>query len=67
MQFLAELSLRHHVQTIIWAHPASYKMITGDSFPGSEADHSPPSSAEVKNGWSYAFTHPIRIHGVMLN
>jgi len=23
--------------------------------PGSEADHSPPSSAEVKNAWSYTF------------
>jgi hypothetical protein len=25
--------------------------------PGSEADHSPPSSAEVKNAWSYTSTH----------
>jgi hypothetical protein len=25
---------------------------------GREADHSPPSSAEVKNAWSYIFTHP---------
>jgi hypothetical protein len=37
------------------AHPASYAMGTGDDFPwvkrpGREADHSPPSSAEVKNG-----------------
>jgi hypothetical protein len=28
----------------------------GVSRPGCEADHSPPSSAEVKNAWSYNFT-----------
>jgi hypothetical protein len=27
--------------------------------PGYEADHSPPSSAEVKNAWSYTSTPPI--------
>jgi hypothetical protein len=32
-----------------------------------EADHSPTSSAEVKNSWSYTSTHPIRLHGVMLS
>jgi hypothetical protein len=43
------------VQTGSGAHPASYPMGTGGSFPGRkarpgrEADHSPPSSAEVKN------------------
>jgi hypothetical protein len=26
--------------------------------PGNEADHSPPSSAEVKNAWSYTSTLP---------
>jgi hypothetical protein len=31
-----------------------------------EADHSPPSSAEVKNVWSLTFTPPIRLHGVMV-
>jgi hypothetical protein len=37
------------------AHPASYPIGTGGSFPGGkarpgrDADHSPPSSAEVKN------------------
>jgi hypothetical protein len=34
--------------------------------PEREADHSPPSSAEVKNAWSYISTPPIRIHGVVL-
>jgi hypothetical protein len=31
--------------------------------PGREADHSLPSSAEVKNAWSYTSTPPIRLHG----
>jgi hypothetical protein len=43
------------VQTGCGAHPASYPMGTGGSFPGGkarpgrDADHSPPSSVEVKN------------------
>jgi hypothetical protein len=43
------------VQTGSGAHPASYPVGTGGSFPGGkarpgrDADHSPPSSAEVKN------------------
>jgi hypothetical protein len=32
-----------------------------------EADHSPPSSADVKNAWSYACTPPIRLHGAVLS
>jgi hypothetical protein len=42
------------VQTGSGEHPASYSMGTGGPFPGgkarlgSDADHSPPSSAEVK-------------------
>jgi hypothetical protein len=40
------------------AHPASYPMGTGGSFPGvkrqgREADHSPPARAEVKKTWVY--------------
>jgi hypothetical protein len=30
-----------------------------------EAGHSPPSSAEVKNAWSYTSTPTIRLHGVV--
>jgi hypothetical protein len=46
-------SLLHIVQTGSGVHPTSYKMDTGGSFPevkrqGREADHSPPTSAEVK-------------------
>jgi hypothetical protein len=35
--------------------------------PGREADHSPPSSPEVKNTWSSTSTHRIRLHGVVLS
>jgi hypothetical protein len=35
--------------------------------PGREADHSPPSSAEVMNAWSYTSTPPIRLKGVVLS
>jgi hypothetical protein len=46
--------------------------VTGDPFPGvkqlgREDDHSSPTRAEVKNGWSYISTHPICLHGVVLN
>jgi hypothetical protein len=35
-------------------------------WPERESDHSPASSAEVKE-WSYTSTPPIRFHGVVLN
>jgi hypothetical protein len=47
--------------------------------PGREADHSPPSGADVKNAWSYTstppyvfvtwclFKHRIRLRGVVLS
>jgi hypothetical protein len=31
-----------------------------------EADHSPPSSAKVKNAWNYTSTPPIYLHSVVL-
>jgi hypothetical protein len=54
----------HHVQTSSQAHPALYEMGIGGSSPEEkqprhEADHSPPSSAEVKNAWSYTSTPSI--------
>jgi hypothetical protein len=54
-------SFHHRVQTGSGVHPASYLTGTSGSFPGGkaaghEADHSPPSSAEVKNAWSYTST-----------
>jgi hypothetical protein len=47
------LSLLHRVQTGCGAHPASYPLCTGALFPGTkrpgrETDHSPPSSAQIK-------------------
>jgi hypothetical protein len=47
-----------HNQTGSGAHPASYRMSTGSLSPGIkrsglEADHSPPTSAEVKITWIY--------------
>jgi hypothetical protein len=55
--------LLHIVQTGSGVHPTSYKMGTRGSFPGvkrqvREADHSPPTSAEVKKMWIYASTPP---------
>jgi hypothetical protein len=49
------VSLFHEVQTCPVSHPASYQMETGAlspgvKRPGSEADHSPPYNADVKNG-----------------
>jgi hypothetical protein len=32
-----------------------------------EAGRSPPSSAEVKNAWSYTSAPPIRLHDVVLS
>jgi hypothetical protein len=56
-----KFSLLHIVQTGSGVHPTSYKMVTGVSFPGvkrqgREADHSPPTSAEVKKKWIYTST-----------
>jgi hypothetical protein len=58
------LSPHHRVQNGSGAHPASYPMGNGALFlgvklPGREADLSLPSSAEVKNAWSYTSTSPI--------
>jgi hypothetical protein len=47
-------------------------LVTGTLSPGikrpwHEADHSPESSAEVKNAWSYAATPSTRLHDVVLS
>jgi hypothetical protein len=65
------VSLLRSVQTESGAHPASYPMGTGSFSPGlkrteREADHSPPSDAEIKNG-GIILPLPINLHGVMLN
>jgi hypothetical protein len=52
------------IQISSGAHPASYTMDTGGSFPGSkerpgcDADHSPPSSAEVKKEYELYLLSP---------
>jgi hypothetical protein len=56
-------SLHHRIQNGSDAHPASYPMGTGVSFPGvkwpgREADHSPPSSAGVKERVELYFHSP---------
>jgi len=33
----------------------------GEIWPGHEADHSPPSRAEVKNVWRYISTPPVHL------
>jgi hypothetical protein len=53
--------LHHRVENGSGAHPASYPMGTGGSFPGvkrpgREADHSPPFSAEVEE-WVELYLH----------
>jgi len=65
-------SLLQNFQTVSGAHPASYSMGTGVFSRGverlgREVDHSHPSSAGVKTGWSYTSTPPISFCGVTRN
>jgi hypothetical protein len=65
-------SIHHRVQNGSGAHPASYPMGIRGSFPGvkrpgREADHSPPSSAEVKEWVELTSTSQYAIHGVVLS
>jgi hypothetical protein len=66
-------SLHHRVRNGSWAHPASYATGTRDYLslgvkrPGRKANSLPSSSAKVKNAWSYIFTPPIRLQGVVLS
>jgi hypothetical protein len=65
-------SIHHRVQTDSGPYPASCPMGTRGSFlgvkrPGREADHSPPSSAEVKECMELYLHSPIRLHGVVLS
>jgi hypothetical protein len=39
----------HVIQTGFGTHPASYPVCPRDSLPGGKADHSPLTSAKVKN------------------
>jgi hypothetical protein len=60
-RYSQKLSLLNVVQTSSGAHAASYPMdpgvlSMGVKLPGREADHSPPTSAEVKRTWIYTCT-----------
>jgi hypothetical protein len=59
--FLIKQKIRLH--GIQWVPGA---LSTEVKWQGRKADHSPPS-AEVKNAWSYTFTLPIRLHGVVIS
>jgi hypothetical protein len=69
VRFLAAVrtfSLLHAVQTGSEVHPASFQMDPRVNRPSREADHPPPSNAEVKNNGA---TPPLpqRIRGIALN
>jgi hypothetical protein len=65
-------SLLHRVQIGSRAHPASYPIGTGGSFPGGktlglEANHSPPFSAKVKHGGAItSLPHTSSLRGAQL-
>jgi hypothetical protein len=66
------LSLHHRSQTGSGAHLDCYPIgnrgsLPGVKRPGREADHSPPSGAEVKNTRSYISTPQVRLHDVVLS
>jgi len=60
-------SLRHGFQSGFGAHSFSYPMGTGRELKRleREADHLPPSSAEVRNACIYTFTPPTHLHAVL--
>jgi hypothetical protein len=60
-QYGPDFSPLYVIQTGLGAHPASNSMGTLSPWIkrlGSEADHSPPTSAEVKKMWIYTSTPP---------
>jgi hypothetical protein len=53
------------IQTGSYAHPASYPMGIGGSFPACKFCHSPLYSAEVKNTWISTPTPTMRLHDLL--
>jgi hypothetical protein len=69
---MALQSLLPVVQTDSKAHQPPFQCVPtavspGVKRPGREADHSPPTSAEVKKTWIYTSSPSIRLHGVVIN
>jgi hypothetical protein len=64
-----DFSLPQDILTGSGAHltfylPGAVAFALGVNRPVREADHSVPSSAEIKNEWSYTPTPPTCLHGV---
>jgi hypothetical protein len=68
---VGSFSLRHRVQTGSGAHSVSYPMGKGVSSgvkrPGREANHSHPSSVEVKECVELYLHSPVCFHGVVIS
>jgi hypothetical protein len=60
------LSLHHWFRMGLGPTQPPIQWVPGER-PGRKVDHSLPSSAEVKNAWSYTSTPPVRLHGVVLS
>ena len=59
------LSLLQNVQTGSGDPPSGYRLpFSVVKLPGSDVDHTPLSSTEVKNSWSHTSTPAIYLHGV---
>jgi len=62
----------HVFRPAVEPNQPAIQWVPGDTSPGlkqpeNEADHSPPSIAEVRNSWSYITVPPVSLHGVVLS
>jgi hypothetical protein len=62
---MSRLALGPTQRPIQWVPGALFSLVV--EWSGSEADHSPPSSADVKNAWKYTYTPTVRLHGVVFS
>jgi hypothetical protein len=65
--FFEQFSTLYFCIPILLSTWLSGALSLGVKRPEREADHRPPSSAEVKNAWSYTSTPPIHFYGVVLS
>jgi hypothetical protein len=61
-----DFSLLRNVQNGSGAHPASHPIGKAEKRPRCEANHSPPSSAEVKNDGAVYLHSSTRLNGIVL-